>query len=95
MVLKGKSGDVAMKGLKVCVYLLILYSKIAIYSRKEHLHRKKSRTSRDRPDGTTHTSASLETHNQRAQQNLVSRKTNDVNMVWVSQLVIEVSHLIS
>ena len=30
MVLKGKSGDVAMKGLKVCVYLLILYSKIAI-----------------------------------------------------------------
>ena len=54
---------VAMKRPKVCVYLLMLYSKIAIYSRKEHFHRKKSRTSRDRPDGTTHTGASLETHN--------------------------------
>ena len=52
-----------MKRPKVCVYLLMLYSKIAIYSRKEHFHRKKSRTSRDRPDGTTHTGASLETHN--------------------------------
>ena len=62
--LKGKSGDVAMKRLKVFVYLLMLYSEIAIYSRKEHLHRKKLRTSRDRRDDATHTGASLaETHN--------------------------------
>ena len=63
VVLKGKSGDVTMKRLKVRVYLLMLYSVIAIYSRKEHLHRKKSRTSRDRRDDTTHAGASLETHN--------------------------------
>ena len=63
VVSRGKSRDVAMKRPKVCVYLLMLYSKIAIYPRKEHFHRKKSRTSRDRPDGTTHTGASLETHN--------------------------------
>ena len=31
-----------MKRLKVCVYLLMLYTEIAIYSRKELLHRKKS-----------------------------------------------------
>ena len=43
--------------------VIVLYSKIAIYCRKEHFHPKKSRTSRDRPDGTTHTGASLETHN--------------------------------
>ena len=43
--------------------VIVLYSKIAIYCRKEHFHPKKSRTSRDRPDGTAHTGASLETHN--------------------------------
>ena len=63
VVSRGKSRDVAMKRPKVCVYLLVLYSKIAIYPRKEHFQRKKSRTSRDRPYGTTHTGASLETHN--------------------------------
>ena len=63
VVSSGKSRDIAMKRPKVCVYLLMLYSKIAIYSTKEHFHCKKSRTSRDRPDGTTHTGASLETHN--------------------------------
>ena len=62
VVSSDKSGDVAMKRPKVCVYLLMLFSKIAIYFRKEHFHRKKSRTSRDRLDGTTHTGASLETH---------------------------------
>ena len=63
VVSRGKSRDVAIKRPKVCVYLLMLYSKIAIYSRKEHFRRKKSRTSRDRRDDTTDTGASLETHN--------------------------------
>ena len=41
VVARGKSRDVAMKRPKVCVYLLMLYSNIAIYSRKEHFRRKK------------------------------------------------------
>ena len=54
-----------LAGVGGCFGGCFLRENLEVRGRGRHLgfFRKKSRTSRDRPDGTTHTGASLETHN--------------------------------